>query len=205
VVAYDLMRLLWTEYNTVYKPQLVVKQPFLEQLDKFKLDEHNLEEFRALQFATWDEQKANGNPWLISDFVTLGAAINAADFFMVTKENFEKLIQQREMPVCPPAKDENDNSMIYNCWPPFEIEGQKRTIKLLNHGALFAVTRWTNIYYSCDYVGGRMQRKFRNGIKDIAIPRRSPWFYPGGHTDYWNLDDPQNAIKEIIAAMALQN
>jgi hypothetical protein len=203
VVAYDLMRLLWTTYNEVYKPQLEVKQPFLEALDKFTVTDKNLEEFRQLQLATWDEQKGIGNPWLISDFVTLGAAINAADYFMVTQESFANLIKQREMPVCPPAKDEKDNSMIYNCWPPYEIEGKKRTIKLLNHGALFAVTRWTNIFYSSDYVGGPMQRKFSNGIKDVEVPRKSVWFYPGGHTDYWNVKDKQNALDEIVRAMNL--
>jgi hypothetical protein len=203
VVGYDLMRLLCTTYNEIYRPQLEIKQPLLEKLDAFLLTKDNLDEFRKLQFMTWDEQKVNGNPWLISDFVTLGAAINAADYFMVTQETFENLIIQREMPVCPPAKDTKDDSMIYNCWPPFEIEGQKRTIKLLNHGALFAVTRWTNIFYSCDYVGGPMQRKFKNGIKDVEIPRKSIWFYPGGHTDYWNIKDKQNALSEIIKAMCL--
>lgn len=108
------------------------------------------------------------------------------------------------MPVCPPAKDEKQHTILYKS-RPYEIEGKKRTIKLLHHGALFAVTRWTNIFYSSDYVGGPMQRKFKNGIKDIEIPRKSPWFFPGGHTEYWNLDDKQNAISEIIRAMKLNN
>lgn len=36
VVAYDLMRLLWTEYNELYKQQLTIKQHFLEKIDQFE-------------------------------------------------------------------------------------------------------------------------------------------------------------------------
>jgi hypothetical protein len=205
VVAYDLMRLLWSEYNKVFTPKLDMDQRQLKALDAFELteDRQSLKAFRAQQFAAWQEQRLNGNPWLISDFITLGGALNAADYFIVSQEPFETLVKQRELPVCPPLKDEKDGKMIY-CPPAFDIEGKKRSVWLLNWSAMFAVTRWTNIYFRSDYVGGPMKRKFGNGVLDIEKPRKGFFLFPGGHTDYWNLGDKRNALKEIVAAMKLR-
>jgi hypothetical protein len=208
VVAYDLLRLLWTEYNTTYKPVAEVNQERIKELNAYAngtmpLTPENLAAFRDLQFQCWQEQCTTGNKWLISDFITLGAAINAIDYFMVSNVDTEILKQQRELPVCPPVPDEKDHKIYYYSYPPYEIDGQKRTVKLLNHAALFAVTRWTNIYYTSDFVGGAMQRVFGKGIQDIEIKRESPWFLPGGHTNYWDKEDNQNALKDIVSAMNL--
>jgi hypothetical protein len=133
----------------------------------------------------------------------LGGALNAADYFIVSQEPFETLVQQRELPVCPPIKDEKDGRMIY-CPPPIEIEGQKRSVYLLNWSAMFAVTRWTNIYYQTDYVGGPMQRKFGLGVNDMEKPRKGFFLFPVGHTGYWDRNDKKNALKEIVHAMHLR-
>jgi hypothetical protein len=61
------------------------------------------------------------------------------------------------------------------------------------HAALFAVTRWTNIYIPTraivlgDPVGGPLAPIFGKGIKDIPV-RASPWwrrYTPIAHTSYW--------------------
>ncbi len=211
VVAYDLLRLLWTEYNRQYDELPEVNQEYLEQINKYAngsevLDQNSLDKFRDLQYKVWKEQRQVGNKWLISDFVTLGAAINAIDYFMVTDEKVDNLIQQRELPICPPTKDEKDNNIYYNSYPAYTLaDGQKRTVKLLNHAGLFAACRWTNIYYSCDFVGGPMTRIFGKGIKDICIQRKSLWILPGGHTKYWDKSDSQNALTLIVNAMQLNS
>ncbi|MFD0765465.1 hypothetical protein ACFQZI_11430 [Mucilaginibacter lutimaris] len=225
VVAYDLLRLLWTEYNTIYGTTTVPRQPNLLKIDRYydenspppegrdqafynrliELEKGNLDAFRDLQKACWQEQLTVGNPWLITDFITLGAAINAADYFMVTREPMQELIAQREMPVCPPVKDRKDYAFSYKSGQSFPVGNKNYKVRLLHHGALFAVTRWTNIYYSSDFVGGPMQRKFGGGIKDIMIPRKAPWFFPGGHTAYWEQKDKKNALREILEAMQLDN
>lgn len=83
VIAYDLMRLLWSEYNKVLNPKLDFSQIKLKALDSFELENTraSLKGFRELQFETWKEQRLNGNPWLISDFITLGGALHAARLF----------------------------------------------------------------------------------------------------------------------------
>ena len=204
VIAYDLVRLLWTQYNTTFDPALVGSQEKLLLINKYAngdipVTEDNLERFQQLQYECWNEQRAGGNKWLISDFITLGASINALDYFMVTKEKLDTLKMQRELPICPPIKDEKDNAIIFDTPVP---PGSKQ-VKILNHGALFAVIRWTNIYFTSDYVGGAVQRFFGPGAKDVPIERSSPWIIPGGHTSYWDKDDPKNALHEIVVAMKL--
>lgn len=210
VVAYDLLRLLWTEYNTIYQQLPVVSQDAMEKINGYSdgtlpLGEDDLATFQNLQFKCWQEQKDLGNPWLISDFITMGAAINAIDYLMVSNETIDNLIAQRELPVSPAIKDAKDNTIFFNSFPPYELDGHKRTVKILNHGALFAVTRWTNIFYNSDFVGGRMQRVFGKGIKDVPLKRNSIWCYPGGHTAYWDKKDKNNALKQIVDALQLKH
>lgn len=208
VIAYDLIRLLWIEYQRTYQPFEEVTQDLMKEINKYAngtipLTENNLEDFQDLQFQCWEEQCRWGNRWLISDFITLGAAVNALDYFMVSNTGLEELIEQRELPVCPPIPDDLEHN-IYHHGLTYETENkQVRSLKVYHHGAPFAVTRWTNIYYSSDFVGGPMRLKFGLGIKDVCIQRSSAWLFPGGHTSYWNIKDRQNAIKEIIEAMHL--
>jgi hypothetical protein len=117
VVAYDLLRLLWTEYNTTYKQLLDVNQDKIKQINEYakgtiELTDENLQLFRDLQYECWQEQCAIGNKWLISDFITMGAAINAIDYFMVSNVDTDTMKAQRELPVCPPVPDSEDNKFI---------------------------------------------------------------------------------------------
>lgn len=210
VVAYDLIRLLWEDYRKSHCSPLNVNQKALDNLDKYIKDvdanreEFDVDKFRALQSYAWHNQRCNGCNWAISDFITLGAAINAANYFIVSKVPYETLIDQRELPVCPPKRDPSNGIFAHH--PSFYVvNGQKRSLNILHEGAPFAITRWTNIYYSSDFVGGPAHTVFGQGIIDKETKRKSPWIYPGGHTDYWNHDDELNKLAEIIYAMDLQN
>ncbi|WP_442587224.1 hypothetical protein ACSBL2_14375 [Pedobacter sp. AW31-3R] len=208
VVAYDLLRLLWTEHNTVYDHTINKDQPAMKVMDDYAngkpgLTNTNLQVFQDAQFELWKEQQSIGNKWLISDFITLGAAVNSVDYFMVTNQKIDKMIVERELPVCPPALDSLDQRICYKSYPPYGYNGSYVQVDLLNHGALFAVVRWTNIFYSSDFVGGPMQRVFGKGIKDVKVPRNSLWCYPGGHNAYWDKADKNNALTQIVEAMKL--
>jgi len=51
---------------------------------------------------------------------------------------------------------------------------------LLHHAALFACTRWTNLYFDRDIIGGR--------IEDLGDWIDNQWLEPRGlfpHTKYW--------------------
>lgn len=70
---------------------------------------------------------------------------------------------------------------------------------------MFSMVRWTNIYFTSDFVGGSMRRLFGKGVKDISIARKSLWFYPGGHTNYWAGVKGNKALEEIVKAMQLNS
>jgi hypothetical protein len=208
VVAYDLLRILWPEYDDTYAFQPNIKQDWLELINDYANGtkpletDADLEAFRKAQWQCWKEQRGLGNQWLISDFVTMGAAINAADYFVKSTADYRELINQRDWPVCPPVPDSKDRNIFYKV--NFETtEGQKRDIKVLHHGAMFGVMRWTNIYFTSDFVGGSAQRVFGKGIRDIPIPRSSAYILPGGHTTYWDKTDPKNALEVLVKAMQL--
>jgi hypothetical protein len=202
VIGYDLLRLLWTKYHTSYAKNLRVKQDHLEQINKFSHQPEHLsgmtDAFQEAQFRCWLELKAAGNVWRISDFVSLGAAVCCSDYFLGTTAPFSELIQQLEYPVCPPVTDREIFFMQH-----YQVEGQPRSIKVLHHAALFAVTRWTNIFFTSDFVGSRGDRVFGKGIKDVVIPRRSLWFLPGGHTGYWN-SKSKKSLEAIAEALKLR-
>ncbi len=206
VVAYDLLRILWTEYDDSYEHVPVVDQTAISEIEKYsngKKEISSIDEFQELQNHCWLQQKNIGNKWRISDFITIGSPLCNADYLIVNNVSFDVLKEQREFPVCPPVADDREKSIHYNS-DPYDIKDGKRTVKILHHAALFAVTRWTNIYFSSDYIGGPMQRLFGPGVRDIFVKRKSIWFFPGGHTSYWNRDS-EASLATIVKALHLRN
>jgi hypothetical protein len=124
---------------------------------------------------------------------------HAGHLFVYEKGLFEKLKEQREYPTCPPRFQKPDTTNIVKS-ENFSIEGVAHpfTVKHYNHSSPFAVTKWTNIYYASDYIGGPLQGVFGKGIKDIAVNKRNyiP-IYPGGHTDYWTMRNKKHIVGEI--------
>lgn len=208
VVAYDLLRLLWTENNEVYT-EFSNNQPLADQINNFavnpKLIDSDIDSFLSKQFDYWKEARSFGNPWLITDFITLGAALNAVDYLMVNSVSINDLTFQRELPICPPVVDDKTSTIFYRKF--FEVEPNKnrKGLNVPHHGAMFSMIRWTNIYYDSDFVGGPMQRLFGKGVKDISIKRKTFWLYPSGHTNYWDGVEENEALKKIVEAMKLNS
>ena len=204
VVAYDLLRLLWNEMNALHENVALIDQSAMEEMELYSAGKKEIEHpdtFQACQYHCWQQQRAIGHPWLITDLVTIGAALSHADYLMVSNVTFDQLKEQREFPASPPVTDKETGKIHYNS-KPYDIAGGKRVVKLLHHAALFAETRWTNIYFTSDFVGGPMQRIFGKGLTDNPIPRKSLWFWPGGHTNYWDIGSP--ALRKITEALKLQ-
>jgi hypothetical protein len=131
--------------------------------------------------------------WLVTDFVTLGNALTHAQYLMClgkTREDlqadFARRVREREFPTCPPKRlDEDGLLSFYN-------PTTKR--KEVHHGALFGLTRWTNIYFPMseifwgDAIGGAVAPIFGSHIVDLPVSTR----IAGGadfftHTAYWDV------------------
>lgn len=74
--------------------------------------------------------------------------------------------------------------------------GASRPCATYTKNAVFAVTRWSNIYFPVrfglfgDFVGGSLRDKFGEGIWDIPVRHSSFWrtWTPKAHVSYW--DEP---------------
>jgi hypothetical protein len=206
-VAYDLLRLIWTLYNQTYERNPVVDQSLIPHFDAFAKSGEvpDIDAFQNLQYQLWKQQRTTGNKWLITDFITLGAAVCSADYFLVSKVPFADLVKEREFPVCPPVPDDKTQSISFET-KTYHLEyfqGTQRTVRTLHHAALFALTRWTNIYFKSDFVGSAGCRLFGKGVKDIPLDRKSLWFIPGGHTHYWD-EGSEASLEAITSALKLR-
>jgi hypothetical protein len=51
----------------------------------------------------WQSLRAQGNPWLITDFVTLGTPMYFADLLYThDRDEFDRLVRTAQFPVCRP-------------------------------------------------------------------------------------------------------
>jgi hypothetical protein len=208
-VAYDLLRFIWNDYYFTFEKKEEVNQHYVKELDAYSTNwptGKTTDDYQEIQYLAWLQQRQTGNKWLISDFITLGAAICYADYFLVTKQSFEQLKKEREFPVCPPVPDDKDNSISYlDTSYDVVVNGktEPRTILRLSHSSMFGITRWTNIFFSSDFIGGKGSRIFGSGVKDCEIPRSSIWLLPGGHTNYWDKES-EASLDAIVKALRLR-
>ena len=198
VIAYDILKLYWTEVNRKHDKPANFKQAALEDLEKFvkeklqgnkKVDRTIIEEFQQLQLQLWIEQRKMKNPWLVSDLITVGSPLAHASFlFTKSKRELRRRQIERELPTCPPILEKKGISYQQD----FQFnETSIQTIKLLHHAALFGPTRWTNLYFDGDFIGGELGERFGLGIYDIKVRRKWKWrsLLPGSHTQYWEKVD----------------
>jgi len=217
VIAYDIITRLWQKYHTQYsgldeadeaiydklkvgdRVQPIIRDELPDAGEKLtdSDDGKSLLNFQQLQNKAFEEHRSLGNPWLITDLITLGCPLAHAMMLLASsRKEFEDRKKQRELPTCPPVLDEKGYSYSSGgkC---YAIKDKKFTPLFLHHAAPFAVTRWTNIYFPAylglfgDFVGGPMRPVFGKGIRDIPVTT-SRWngiarFIPGvPHVMYWD-------------------
>lgn len=217
VIGYDIITYLWEAYrkelslppDTQTEPGEMI-QPRLYQVQKID-PEKDPEGFRRAQVEALKEQQAFRNKWLISDFITLGSPLAHAQMLMAnSKADLASRIEDREYSTCPPVRDEEGLFTYQNY---FNKEHPK--LWYLHHAAPFACTRWTNLYFQGDIIGGPLAPVFGSGIRDTPLRfSRKNWLskLPTSHTRYW-LDHPGSsglgtkkesiAIQEIYKALDL--
>jgi len=152
------------------------------------------EQARDDQKAAGEDQKAKRvKAWLVTDFVTLGSALTHAVFLMcigntrrALELDFVRRIAEREFPTCPP-KRLDDNGLLTFCNPK---TGEQK----VHHGALFGLTRWTNIYFPMvqifwgDAIGGKLAPTFGSHVVDFPVSAKADGqadFFT--HTAYWDV------------------
>jgi hypothetical protein len=202
VIGYDILTIYWSQVNARHNRPDRARQRALDQVEQLgrglhaKSSDEELAAFQRAQRALWQEQRRLGNPWLISDFVTLGSPLAHAELLLATgPSDLRTRQEQRELPKCPPIGEfSRRNSTIerYHYVMKYAVDDGPRSIRVLHHAAPFAVTRWTNIFVPIrfgllgDLVGGPLREVFGCGIRDIAVSDGWLRFAPMlSHTKYW--------------------
>ena len=87
-------------------------------------------------------------------------------------------------PTCPPDRSHSVKPGRFTINLSIET-ARIHDVLVLQHHAFFAVTRWTNFYFTHDIVGGKLEPVFGTGIKDVELSGSS---LLRAHSSYWALD-----------------
>lgn len=214
VVAYDMLRAYYSRICDLIPFDQTKLNPEFDEVDGGTLDRDALrKKGRAIiakmadNIPSTDDLIPAGKPpdaWLVTDFVSLGSPLTHARYLMCNgdsldelTQDFERRLEEREFPSCPPSKVRSDP----DGWLAFKNPRAKAY--RLHHGGLFALTRWTNLYFPMwqlfwgDPVGGPFgiegegkdaQPLFGTHVMDQEVCLSKPTvkdFFT--HTAYWDL------------------
>ncbi|MBS0124708.1 hypothetical protein [Thetidibacter halocola] len=219
IVAYDILAMLFARYNT----QLDDGDPDeMQQPERHALEEMiraaaaggalDLDAFQDQQAKAQDEARAQGAGWIVTDFVTLGAPLAHAEFLMAeSREDMRARQESRLLPTCPPVLEYDGTTKLAHFTYAGGRDRDPQDRRLPHHAALFAYTRWTNLYspekaiLTGDLISGPVAEVFGlktdtgvlRGIRDIAVlpaldaagkvaPGHRRSFF--SHNNYWALD-----------------
>jgi len=190
VIGYDMLTYYW---HLNYKEfQLSDKdtefRKYIDQIEEYSTTinptNDTLDSFRKTQLELNNYLRSICDIWRITDFVTLGSPLAHGRFLMAnSKGDFEDRKSNRELPACPPKVDDK-TKLTY---PLNSVE-----LTYFHHSVPFAITRWTNMTFGGDIIGGNVSDVFGKGIVHKTILYHGGWLkrfwskcYPGSHTGYW--------------------
>lgn len=215
VVAHAMMSQYW---GTLCDDMRVKKLDVLSTLSKLEAAAMNLNRFdemkeragaddvrafRVLQRKLFGSLARNvpatQRKWLISDFVTLGSPLTHSHFLLSeSKEEFETSQgKHRRYAACPPLGDQSGSRLRIGQYEEGS-NGSVGDVKL-PHSALFALTRWTNLYFETeglfkgDVVAGPLAPVFGSGILDVKLDARETR-KEFAHNEYWRWPGESGAL-----------
>lgn len=137
--------------------------------------------------------------WIVTDFVTLGSPLAYANVLMAgssalkaaSNDDFDKRKRTRLLPTNPPALSTAPNEAGIRGFYAWTESGKDWLQP--HHGAVFAFTRWTNLFFPArhvifgDIIGGPVAPQLGCGVTDVAVHTKHLWgrgFF--SHTSYWS-------------------
>ncbi len=170
-VGYDILRLYWAKHCNYYQvrdnvTRILGEMDDINKFDSSKVCDYQLNQskgFYALKENDIEKLQVNSPllPWLVSDFITLGSPLSKFTLLLADGD-IKKMWatkNERTTVINPPQIDSKSNSYYY----------KHPTGPRLHHGALFAFTRWTNIYHENDHIGGKIDSQLGSGNLNIKI------------------------------------
>jgi hypothetical protein len=226
IISYDALTSFWAETHELHAgspPDVLTPLPVKlaglagleEAADRLVTDgttDGALDDFQDRQFAVWQALRLQGNPWRVTDFITVGTPMALADL-LVTRpalsSGFKKsdaayrrdlldgLVRRGALVRCPPRPEtlpveSNERRPASYRWRNSDVR------EVLGSQSPFAVTRWTNLWFPVirgelrgDWFGGALRPLFGPGIRDIPVRGNEPERFKRGsaHTEYFRYPD----------------
>jgi hypothetical protein len=207
-IAYDGISYTWARMNKLHKgPASKVRGPGESPGGLSELEiaaaalgkcpsPEQLAKFKVAQGGLWAGLRAQGNPWLITDFISVGTPMYFADkLFTKTRTEFQNAVDRSEMPTAPPIAEHEGYNNVNGTGLWFSWKNGHR--RVLHDGAPFAVVRWTNMWFPAklgffgDWFAGPLAPLFGPGIADIELSGNKPWrLIPGyAHAIYFKFPE----------------
>lgn len=237
VIAYDILSYAWirrarqhrsaptmtmTSRRMIDVEDLLNPRPRARSLRTGQPDDTlapDIEEVRRRQHAAWQEYRRNGFDWLVTDFITAGSPLAHARWLLNLdkRTSFDILVAERTFPTCPPqtenlrspTPDRYRKAFTFTHAYPDPITGRSRSVQVPHHGGLFAITRWSNLYFPAsgvlggDPVGGPLQETFGKWIQDRPLEHPGGGFLGFAHTRYLSAAHKTAHIDVLRDALAL--
>ncbi len=208
VIGYDILRAAWPRYNTRAVGSRHMALDWLQQT--IKNDPFDIDGYQEAQRDYCDELKANGSPWCVTDFLTIGSPLSRASVLLAPSADvLAEKIAEREFPVAPPVEEVNGPNSRFTYERP--LSGSKYVTRPIpHHGAVFAPVRWTNLYIPSrffvfgDPVSAPLSAVFRTGVRDVAVETRKRSGFLA-HNHYWTIEDPKDPDNPGLAVRALRH
>jgi hypothetical protein len=218
-IAYDAITYLWGQMNELHQGPMDTDQDAvgaaggiapegLEEIERAAAsvgpNGEGADAYRAAQRVIWRGLRAQGNPWLVTDFISFGSPMYFADRLMtLNPDKFRTRVDRRDFPTCPPQADEGAPGTADRRRLSYNNGGRR----VLYHGAPFAVVRWTNfwfpprLWFFGDWFAGALGDLFGKGIKDIELAGNRPWSLvpAGAHALYVSF--PKDTTPESVTTV----
>lgn len=170
--------------------------------------------FRELQREVWLELRKYQNPWLVTDFVSLGSPLSHGELVFGSKKDPLRALQTRyEQARCPPQWEEGKGYAYPS--RAKATRGDRTRLRTLHDAALFACTRWTHIFFPPrfglfgDLFSGPMSPAFGPGVVDrpvrfknirmlVPILPHSLYFKWSATEDAKGTTSPVGALREAL-------
>ena len=222
VIAYDILSHTWARNSRTRDPVPRTSSKALRALEDL-VNTHScpspapvIDAVQAMQHEAWSEYRRNGFQWRVSDFVTAGSPLAHASWLLNldAKTQFADLVRERSFPTCPPETERikspapNTQREVFtftHAYADPDNARAKRSVQVPHHGGLFALTRWTNLFFPYrglldgDPVGGPLAPCFGRWIKDIKL-RDTKGF---AHCRYTSRALEPQAVEQVRLALNL--
>jgi hypothetical protein len=201
VIGYDILTYAWSKSHMHTPASSDAPMTALDALELKAASRSR--EVQSAQRDYYDEMFANGHPWRVTDFVTLGSPLAHGAVLLARDANdLERRQSDREFPTCLPTLETRTRGGKVEQRFSFEPDPAS-DFRVPHHAAVFGPTRWTNLFFPSrfivrgDLIGGPLKPVFGPGIRDVELSTRQRLGF-FSHTLYWRYSEGSEAPPHIV-------